>query len=409
MLIDWLADQSFALDAGSLIARVRSRHQHKSSGHEKKLITYSPGTGSFRFWYKRHLLTLHCIVKDHKEDIHITSLGMDPGILKVLMEECRRKYLDKIQTKVSIFEHRDGEWQKVALKPIRRMSTVIMDKEVKRDLLADVEQHLSDRNWFIERGFPYRRGYLLYGPPGTGKSSFSLSLAGKYEMDIYTLQLSGVTDSSLMQLFAKIPKNSIILLEDVDAAGINRQNTDSEPKTVIPVTVSGLLNALDGVSTQDDRILIMTTNHIERLDDALIRPGRVDKKVFFGLVDEHIAAQFFKTIFKRPTAPEQLENCMDNKKIHNLAREFALQIPRHIFTPAEVSSFLLAHKASPAKAMSETKHWVASKMLEAKSDQPSLLSTKWDSSEILLVAEEDSTNTPPGSPVLSDISEDDCI
>lgn len=132
---------------------------------------------------------------------------------------------------------------------------------------------------------PYKRDYLLFGPPGTGKSSFSLSLAGKHELDIYTLQLSNISDTMLMRLFAELPPRCIVLLEDVDTAGVGRRDSvdaDQEKESKLAVTLSGLLNVLDGVSSQEGRILIMTTNYIEHLDEALIRPGRSDKKKFIS-------------------------------------------------------------------------------------------------------------------------------
>ncbi|KAH8894689.1 hypothetical protein GQ53DRAFT_584339, partial [Thozetella sp. PMI_491] len=73
------------------------------------------------------------------------------------------------------------------------------------------------RTWYSNRGFPYRRGYLLYGPPGTGKSSFSVSIAGCFLMNIYILSLSNIRDGDLSTLFSELPQRCVILLEDVDA------------------------------------------------------------------------------------------------------------------------------------------------------------------------------------------------
>lgn len=180
MLADWIAHQPFVRNAHSLIARVRSP-QRTSIQYQakKKPLTFSPWDGSFPFWYKGHLLILHCAVKEHREDIYISSIGLYPNILKELVEECRKKYLNDIQRKVSVFEYHEGEWKKARLRPIRPISTVIMDKQVKDVLLRDMEEFLDEpTQWYAARGIPYQRGYLLFGPPGTGKSSFSLSIAG---------------------------------------------------------------------------------------------------------------------------------------------------------------------------------------------------------------------------------------
>lgn len=122
-------------------------------------------------------------------------------------------------------------------------------------------------------------------------------------MDIYILNLSSLDDGSLSALFAELPQHCVILLEDVDAAGatqsreIEKENSGNvesgSPRRAKPqgkVSLSGLLNVLDGVASQEGRVLIMTTNHAERLDSALIRPGWVDRKVAFGLADKDIIA-----------------------------------------------------------------------------------------------------------------------
>lgn len=121
---------------------------------------------------------------------------------------------------------------------------------------------------------------MLYGPPGTRKSSFSLSVAGELDLDIYIISVPGVNDEMFKDLFTKLPQRCVVLLEDIDAVGT--VNNSSRPKE--PVSMSGLLNTLDGVASQDGRVLIMTTNHVEKLDEALIRPGRIEGKPSFSLL-----------------------------------------------------------------------------------------------------------------------------
>ena len=135
----------------------------------------------------------------------------------------------------------------------------------------------------------------------------SLALAGHFGLDIYTLSLSTITEDRLTSLFAKLPSRCVILLEDIDAASSKRsgeaEKEDMRQIAAAPsqknrsasgkVSLSALLNAIDGVGSQEGRILIMTTNHISRLDDALIRPGRVDKRVELGLADNKMIADLF--------------------------------------------------------------------------------------------------------------------
>lgn len=170
----------------------------------------------------------------------------------------------------------------------RPLDSVVLEQGVKERILEDVQAFLKARTWYLDRGIPYRRGYLLYGPPGTGKSSFIQALAGELDFNIAILNVSerGLTDDRLNHLLTKVPQRTIVLLEDADAAFTNRRQTDNEGYAGATVTFSGLLNALDGVASAEERIIFLTTNHIERLDEALIRPGRVDMTVRLGEATE---------------------------------------------------------------------------------------------------------------------------
>jgi chaperone BCS1 len=131
---------------------------------------------------------------------------------------------------------------------------------------------------------PYRRGYLLYGPPGTGKTSFTQAIAGALKLNICYLNLSGgrMDDDDLNRALNDAPSHSIILLEDIDALFEGRESVNKGKKgrrRGREISFSGLLNALDGVRSQEGRILFMTTNHREKLDPALLRPGRADYHV----------------------------------------------------------------------------------------------------------------------------------
>jgi len=167
---------------------------------------------------------------------------------------------------------------------IRRTLTVILDEGRKRELLEDIRDFLdpASQKWYSDRDTPYRRGYLLYGPPGTGKSSLSSAIAGHFSLNIYILSLSTINEASLKSLFDKLPSRCIILLEDIDAVSSNR-DADENARQIVTgspsqqsksasgkVSLSALLNVIDGVGSQEGRILIMTTNHITRLDEALI-------------------------------------------------------------------------------------------------------------------------------------------
>eukprot|EP00461_Guttulinopsis_vulgaris_P004644 UN04646 len=111
-----------------------------------------------------------------------------------------------------------------------------------------------------------------------------------YSICVLSLNDRGLSDDRLLHLMTDIPPRSIVLLEDIDAVFNQRESSYS-------VTFSGLLNALDGVTSIDERIVFMTTNHLEKLDPALIRPGRVDAKIFIGDSTPYQQKKMFKTFF----------------------------------------------------------------------------------------------------------------
>jgi len=243
--------------------------------------------------------------------------------------------------------------------------------------------------WYHERGIPYRRGYLLHGPPGSGKSSFITALAGQLDYNICILSLndSGLTDDRLAHALSLAPQQSLILLEDIDAAFASNRVDPFEQGHgrhgggsggYAGVTFSGLLNTLDGVASSEERLLFMTTNHIERLDRALMRPGRVDKVYLLGDASDSQAERLFlrfyfniknpvseaKAVDSKPSSPDvagaklasdaklgSLEGTL--KSPESLAKAWVAEIRLLPVRPsmAELQGHLLNHKSSPEAAI----------------------------------------------------------
>lgn len=204
-------------------------------------------------------------------------------------------------------------WRKHAVKPCRALDTVYLAGGQRESIQQDVARflHPDTATRYRSKGIPHRRGYMFYGPPGNGKSSLAMALAGHFGLNVYSLSLRDphMNDSFLGQLFNVLPSSKVlVLLEDIDSAGLKREEEfeDSEseiadeeaiyeetgfgqpatyrrrrrpPPRVTNVTLSGVLNALDGISAPEGHIVVMTTNAPDSLDKALVRPGRVDLKV----------------------------------------------------------------------------------------------------------------------------------
>ena len=139
-----------------------------------------------------------------------------------------------------------------------------LNGDIAQNLIEDARQFLLASPWYSDMGIPHRRGYLLHGPAGCGKTSFCQAFAGELKLDICILTLDSkhLDDTRLATLLREAPINALILLEDVDAVFVNREINN---QLRLPgVSFSGLLNAIDGVASQEGRILVMTTNHIDR-------------------------------------------------------------------------------------------------------------------------------------------------
>lgn len=234
------------------------------------------------------------------ETVTLTALWPHRHVFEEVFMQAHALSAAAHEGKTVVYSARKLEWAPLGEPRKKRpLGSVILDEGVKEGIVEDVKDFLSRQAWYVDRGIPYRRGYLLYGPPGSGKSSFIQALAGELDYSVAMINLSevGVTDDHLAYLLTKLPKRSILLLEDCDAAFQNRRQRESDGYSGPTVTFSGLLNALDGLAAGEERIAFLTTNHIDRLDAALIRPGRVDMMVRIGEATRYQAAKMWDRFY----------------------------------------------------------------------------------------------------------------
>eukprot|EP01084_Bolivina_argentea_P039359 72735_1 len=208
--------------------------------------------------------------------------------------ETNQSQKDSLFFNIYRFDMIRNYWRNSGKKIARDLETIILPNKTWSKLMGDFERFLDEKSikWYFKHGIPYKRSYLFYGVPGSGKSSLIQALAAKYDRNLAFLQPTHpkMTDENFKTCIQTAPGNSLIVLEDIDALF----NKDRSKKDInCPLTFSGLLNGLDGVGNPDGQIFIMTTNFVDRLDNALIRSGRVDLHIEFPLAtDEQLNKMF---------------------------------------------------------------------------------------------------------------------
>lgn len=226
------------------------------------------------------------------EQISITTFRSNMHLMGKLFEELSLRVKKSYQTVSRIYTFSSwGDWNSTIAKSKRDLSTIFLKSGQLDYLKSDIETFLRSEKWYIQHGIPYHRGYLLYGPPGTGKSSTIAALVASFGVDIYVLNASKMTDENFMKAVSNISNNSVLLLEDVDRIGFVK-NADS-PTTL---SFSTILNTLDGVASKHGLIVFMTTNNIDSLEKAFIRPGRIDVTMELGYCDEHQVTSLVKAL-----------------------------------------------------------------------------------------------------------------
>ncbi|CAG8243570.1 unnamed protein product [Penicillium salamii] len=426
--------------------------------HKYKTLRITPAAGSHYFWYKNRPLMLTRSNQEiggpymlSNERLYLSCFGWNPEILKELLNEAQQAYVERDANLTIIY--RSGRypadhsfyWIRCMARVPRPLSTVILDHSQKTKFIDDIKDYLLPRtqSWYSNHGIPYRRGYLLQGPPGTGKTSLCFGAAGLLGLKLFLVDLNStyLDEEGLSTLFSDLPPRCIVLLEDIDSAGITKTRgaaptrdtpkldailddttgsvdikTGTEETKKGGVSLSGLLNVIDGVAATEGRILVMTTNHADKLDPALRRPGRVDMEIKFGYTSEADIKELFTSIYvpmendiaragvsskftigsekspkrsnlanandirgeidQNPNNPRGVGKKDDNtelqihdkhprSRISDLAAEFATIVPAGEITAAEIQGYLLGYKETPATAIESAKEWVKA-MLEKK-------------------------------------------
>lgn len=361
--LQYTCDQKTLMAGNYDINKIINQHREKNIKYKNNEITYS---------HYSDIITVYTD-KDRKKENYTVTLKViqhensNEDILEDFCKFCASEYKFYLTGKVwtqQIYTNKHLEWVASPSNNHRKLDTIILKNNLKNKIKDDIQLFLNSEEWYQHRDIPYSRGYLFYGHPGTGKTSMIKGLSLFSKRHIHYLMLNEVhDDTELLGLIKSINfKETILVIEDIDAMLNIVKSRESDKKIYQDyldekeknkkltgdewdklerkkskqsnVTLSGLLNVIDGIFSSHGRILIMTTNHPEVLDSALIRPGRIDCKFVFDNCDAEQIGKLFEMFFNQELTDsnkKQLNNLTLNKN----------------YSPAHITSIFLRYRNNP--------------------------------------------------------------
>lgn len=221
-----------------------------------------------------------------------------------------------VDESVSLFFNSEyGDWIFAGKKVLRDEASVVLRSDIKERLFSRIDTYLDSRDWYTKRGIIYKYGIMLEGPPGNGKSSIIQAIARKYLRDIYYLDMHGkdLSDFRLKRLFNEIKSGTIIVVEDIDTYFKGKRELSNKS-----LSFSCLLSCLDGINSQEDIIIIFTTNKPVDLDEALIRPGRIDTIINIPKPTLTEVNEYHEVFFGEPFSGTALTNGHSMSEIQDI-------------------------------------------------------------------------------------------
>lgn len=246
--------RSFVLDGHKIKVQITRPEVDQAKGHAQEQICFTMATRNAREALVKHLSKLAEKTQEREPVLRIVNQW--------------------------------SNWESRFDLPLRSLNSVILPEDQKNTIVEDLTGFLESESRYVDLALPWHRGYLFHGPPGTGKTSLVKALANEFKLDLWYISLNDLKeDASLISLLGEVRPRSILLIEDVDTLSITKSRT--APESVDSgngkqISLSSLLNALDGVATPHGLITMMTTNHYDQLDDALVRAGRMDRIEHLG-------------------------------------------------------------------------------------------------------------------------------
>jgi len=331
---EWFLEQKF-------LKRIRRVDLDTAMRSER--IALIPAPGCHWFWYSGRPFLVYFYRTENTrertgrrlESLTFRTVGRKRAFLQDFVNDVVACHLKRLGVQSRLFTYNDG-WDLVEGYAPRWLESVILQPGEKEHLVQDIEKFRNSKRRYECLGIPYHRGYLFYGPPGTGKTSLVSALAANFGLSIYLINLGEFNDRTLMNAVNQITPNSVLLFEDIDcmksskarapssesaSSGRDARNRKDANADKNGVTLSGLLNALDGFYAPTNVLFMMTTNQIETLDEALLRPGRIDYRLYLGKATDRQRIELYRRFF--PQASElEARTFVENSGLGESIAEF---------------------------------------------------------------------------------------
>lgn len=377
MILDWMGRQPQGKQARNIsLMPISVRDEIMGAEGQQEEFTatdeFVPGFGihymkfrTTRLWITRSLDTSKRYrpssrVDREDEILQLVFFSRNRDVVQEFMEEVRVSWNEQSRGTVRLYLPSDwgNKWEFLARRLQRPLSTLYLPRST-RTIVQEAKLFFQSKALYMSLGIPWRRGYLFEGAPGTGKTSFILALASELALPIYILSLQSkeFDDAALIGLINSVPPKSLLVIEDLETAiktspAANPSSSSSffssspsQSSAVVStevgggrnsgVSLSALLNAIDGITSSEGRLLIITVNDASRLPSphALLRPGRIDRRVSFGPLDSGAMKEMVQSFHSELTDA-------------SLKKVFALwgqdDAPRALpITPAELQNELL--------------------------------------------------------------------
>lgn len=309
---------------------------------------------------------------DRRNDLIECSTEVDKDddtFLENFIKVCIDQYMSKQKVcKRFVYQNMNGQWEKIAEQSERMADTIVLKDHDKETLIEELEHFLHNKEWYINHGFLYSIGILLYGSPGTGKTSLIRYISSVSKRNTHYLRLSQIHTEQEFNILLKSVNlaETVLVMEDIDCAGtmvhnrekvynqlqeIENNEADMNERRPIKiiidnsrdtnrdllkmndrVTLDVLLNILDGTLTTPGQIIVMTTNHKDILDNALIRPGRIDINLELVNCNHDMINRLCKTFYKKDKLSDEIN-------------EMITIIPEYSYSPAHIMNIFRKNKS----------------------------------------------------------------